>query len=128
MIFKQALVVDDDPLYRGLVNDVLSMRSIPVVSATNGAEALNLLSSTDVDLIVCDIEMPAMDGFSFHSRIRQEDRFKNTPFVFITGATDSATLGKVRQRPDVRLIRKSNIVPELFAFLDHNHRNTLQTS
>lgn len=117
-MFKRALVVDDDPLYLGLVNDVFAMRNISVITASSGTTALSLLSSTIVDLIVCDVEMPAMDGFSFHSRIREDERFRNTPFVFITGAMDPEVLGKVHQRRDARLIRKSNIVTELLKFLD----------
>jgi len=55
-----------------------------VIEASNGAEALALVSANAFDLILSDINMPVMDGLEFVRRLKEMDTAKNIPIVMIT--------------------------------------------
>lgn len=75
------LVVDDEQLYRHLLRVNLEAEGYNVASATNGEEALELMSGSQPDLVILDVMMPNLDGFSTCERIRQ---FSNVPIIMLT--------------------------------------------
>ena len=79
---RRVLVVDDSPIVRDLLSELLSSVGLTVRVAGDGAAALALLSEHPVDLIVCDVEMPVMDGFELLRRLR--DRAEQVPVVMVT--------------------------------------------
>jgi two-component system, chemotaxis family, chemotaxis protein CheY len=83
----RALIVDDSSVMRKIVERSLRQAGIElekVVEASNGAEALAALQSNMVDLILCDINMPVMDGLEFVRRVATVDSAKGVPIVMIT--------------------------------------------
>jgi DNA-binding response OmpR family regulator len=79
------LVVDDEPLYVRLLKVNLEAEGYTVVSATNGEEALDILSHESPDLIILDVIMPKLDGIKTCERIRQ---FSNVPIILLTALGD----------------------------------------
>ena len=80
------LVVDDANFIREFVRRGLTM-TIPhvvVLEAVNGRHAQDILVSKPVDLVLCDWEMPEVDGHELLSWVRSDDRFRNLPFVMVT--------------------------------------------
>lgn len=75
------LVVDDEQLYRHLLRVNLEAEDYEVITATNGEEALDMMSSAQPDLVLLDVMMPNLDGFSTCERIRQ---FSNVPIIMLT--------------------------------------------
>lgn len=67
---KHVLVVDDAALVRLFYRDTLEQAGFTVAEALNGVEALEKLLSAPVDLVIVDINMPIMDGFTFLRRLR----------------------------------------------------------
>ncbi len=94
-----ALVVEDSPTMRQLIGYALSrVAELEVVEANDGAEALEQLAHHPFDIILTDINMPVMDGFTLIRRIRADANLKEIPIVVITseGVSDKAramTLG-----------------------------------
>jgi CheY-like chemotaxis protein len=89
---RRVLVVDDSPIVRDLLSELLSSVGLEVRTAGDGAVALQSLADHPVDLIVCDVEMPVMDGFEFLRRLR--DRADRVPVVMVTtrgSVSDRAT-------------------------------------
>lgn len=80
---KTALVVDDSMLIRHSVCRFLEERGFIVESATNGVEALEVLSNFVPDLIITDLMMPRMGGLELVSRIRQLEVFVDTPIIVL---------------------------------------------
>nr|WP_295900098.1 response regulator [uncultured Bdellovibrio sp.] len=78
------LIVDDR--IDGLIalEAVLNMPDINLVKAQSGQEALDLLGHYDFGLILLDVQMPEMDGFQTAQRIRQNEKYKLTPIIFVT--------------------------------------------
>ena len=84
MTGETVLAVDDQPANLRLLDAVLSPRDYEVLTATSGQEALDLLESTPVDVVLLDVQMPGMDGCEVCRRIRQDPRTEFLPVVMIT--------------------------------------------
>ncbi|MCQ9369088.1 response regulator transcription factor [Brevibacterium sp. 50QC2O2] len=82
------LVVDDEPNIRELLSTSLRFAGFEVESAANGAEALRLAETTEPDLLVLDVMLPDMDGFTVTRRLRQAGR--HIPVVFLTARDDTS--------------------------------------
>ncbi len=77
---KTILVVDDASLVRLYYRSTLEQAGYCVVEALNGIEALEKLPALAVDLLIVDVNMPQMDGFTFLSKLRgQEGPFASIP-------------------------------------------------
>jgi two-component system chemotaxis response regulator CheY len=83
---KCVLVVDDDDTIRNLIAEVLDTAGFQVESATNGETALVIARSTRPDVIVLDLMMPIVDGWTFLQHMRKDAAVGKTP-VIITSAS-----------------------------------------
>ncbi len=80
-----ALVVEDSPTMRQLIVFALHrIRGLSVVEANDGVDALKKLASSQLDLILTDINMPIMDGLKLVRRVRSDEALKNIPIIIIT--------------------------------------------
>jgi two-component system chemotaxis response regulator CheY len=83
----RALIIDDSSVMRKIVTRSLRQAGIDlaqVLEAGNGAEALAILQESQVDLILCDINMPVMDGLEFIKHLPGVANAKDVPVVMIT--------------------------------------------
>ena len=83
----RALIVDDSSVMRKIVERSLRQAGIElsqVFEAGNGAEALAVLAENTVELILCDINMPIMDGLEFLKALPGVANAKDVPVVMIT--------------------------------------------
>lgn len=83
----RALIVDDSTVMRKIVERSLGQAGIKlteVFEAGNGAEALAVLQENRVDLVLCDINMPVMDGLEFIKQLGSVENAKGVPVVMIT--------------------------------------------
>ncbi len=83
----RVLIVDDSSVMRKIVERSLRQANIPIAQvfeAGNGEEALGVLGHDKVDLILCDINMPVMDGLEFVKHLPGVENAKGTPVVMIT--------------------------------------------
>ncbi|HYF24639.1 MAG TPA: response regulator [Baekduia sp.] len=82
------LVVDDDPIVRRLLVRRLELDGYAVTAAAGGTEALALLGSQHVDLVLLDVLMPDVDGYAVLERIRATERLRHLPVVVISAVDD----------------------------------------
>lgn len=75
------LIVDDEPLYLRLLEESLKLEKYAVLKAENGQEAIEVVSTENPDLVVMDVMMPDMDGFTACKSIRE---FSNVPIIMLT--------------------------------------------
>jgi two-component system, chemotaxis family, chemotaxis protein CheY len=83
----RVLIVDDSSVMRKIIERMLRQAGIDVkqvFEAGNGAEALSVLKDSSVDLILCDINMPVMDGLEFVKQLPGVENAKGVPVVMIT--------------------------------------------
>ena len=81
---KKALIVDDIKENLYLLESLLKAYGYKTVTANNGAEALGLALKEPPDIIIADILMPVMDGYTLCREWKKDDVLKNIPFVFYT--------------------------------------------
>jgi hypothetical protein len=89
-------LVDDNPAKRLALIAVLAPLGYEIVEADSGTAALRCVSERDFAVILLDVKMPIMDGFSTAARIRQRTESETTPIIFVTAHTgdESATIDR----------------------------------
>lgn len=86
---RVALIVDDNPMNLEVTAALLERQGFDTRTATNGAEAIETLLDTDIDLILMDCQMPVMDGIEATRRIRAlPSAHAGTPIIGLTGQSD----------------------------------------
>lgn len=81
---KSVLVIDDDITIRKLISHHLNLNNFNVHLASNSDEGFTSLKDNNIDLVLCDIMMDKMDGFTFCSLVRENEKYRSIPFVFVT--------------------------------------------
>ena len=87
---KKVMIVDDAAAIRQTVGFTLQEEGYEVVEAADGKEALGKLQQSEVDLIICDVNMPEMDGISLIKTLKGDDAYeahKFTPLIMLTTET-----------------------------------------
>ena len=79
------LIVDDEAKIREVVKEYATLNGYEVLEASNGLEALDLIESTPVDLIILDIMMPTLDGYEVCKRIKAKT---NIPVIMLSARTE----------------------------------------
>lgn len=80
---KSILIIDDEKKLLKLISMLLSKKGLNIDTATDGIEGVEKLSNRQYELIICDINMPRLDGIGVIKKARSLGI--NTPFVFFTG-------------------------------------------
>jgi CheY-like chemotaxis protein len=79
------LVVDDSMVIRHTISRFLEDRGFSVESASNGVEALEILSRVQTHLVITDMQMPAMGGSELITALKSKPETANIPIVIVTG-------------------------------------------
>jgi CheY-like chemotaxis protein len=82
---QHLLLVDGDPKSLRVMEVSLKKAGFSVTTAVNGKDALDKCQISPPDLILSDTKMPEMDGFELCRRLKEDERFRGTPFIFLTG-------------------------------------------
>src|SRR5262249_55715239 len=84
------LVVDDNESIRSEMKQLLVRNGLDLqfVEAQNGVEALKALTTSSPDLVLCDVQMPVMDGFQFLRLLRARSEFESIAVIMLTGRDD----------------------------------------
>lgn len=83
----RVLLVDDDPLQRTLIDEILESPQYEVAFAQSGKEGLSMLEEDVFDVVLTDRRMPGMDGDEFCRRVRNELAMPMQPILMVTGST-----------------------------------------
>ncbi|AZZ92203.1 MULTISPECIES: response regulator [unclassified Hahella] len=81
---KTILIIDDSISLRQMVDITLKSAGYNVIQAENGQDALGKLPDAKPSLIVCDVNMPVMDGISFVKELKSLPEYKFTPVIMLT--------------------------------------------
>jgi DNA-binding response OmpR family regulator len=85
------LIVDDDPTTCALTTTLLEREGYKTRYCTSGREALELVATLPVSLILLDVMMPGMDGFEVCTKLRTTEAGKRLPIILLTGRNDVDT-------------------------------------
>jgi len=90
---KRVLIVDDVSIIRAYVKAALKDEPLQVIEAGSGQLGLDAHAGAPADLIVCDVNMPGMDGEAFLARLREAG--DQTPVIMLTAEGDKQVVGKL---------------------------------
>ncbi len=88
---SRILVVDDDATNRNMLTSALEQFHYQTISAKNGEEALTVLNSCNIDLVLMDVRMPVMDGITALGVIRHSDNLSGMRVIAVTASISEST-------------------------------------
>lgn len=99
---KRILVIDDEIHVSKMIYSILEPKGYEVEVANNGSEGLTILKNKDIDLVICDIKMPIMDGYELADRMKEDPELMTIPIIFLTGKTseEDQILGRIKGADD----------------------------
>ncbi|MGH7143531.1 MAG: response regulator [Planctomycetota bacterium] len=89
LLRPRILVVEDDRSSRYMLQGALGARGCQVLTVENALLAMNLLEQMSFDLVLSDYRMPIIDGLAFFERLRENPKFREIPFIFLSAFADS---------------------------------------
>lgn len=93
---KTVLIVDDADIIRLLASRALKAAGYDVLEALNGIDALALLDSRTVDMVVCDFSMPVMNGIEFVKSIKSSGKHRSKPVLMLTVADEEEIVERAK--------------------------------
>jgi CheY-like chemotaxis protein len=114
---KKILIVDDDPVIRNYLNNLLKDNGYETALAEDAKQALDIVNSQEFDLITLDLEMPGEWGSRFFSRLSRDKQKKDIPVIVISGLSGNkyairkavASLSKPFDREELLKIIKETL-------------------
>ena len=91
---SKILVIDDEDSFRQVIIKFLSKQGFEVAAASDGKAGMSLAAERLPDLIVCDLNMPTMDGYEVLAALRRDPKLADIPLIFLTGQSQPS---EVRQ-------------------------------
>jgi len=112
------LIIDDDHDVCRLLGQFLGQQGYEVASAGDGREGLTATTAFNPDLIICDLDMPELDGQGVITALRQDRRLSEIPVIVFSGSTDRDQIrGSINSGGDDYLTKPPNL-PELLAAIN----------
>ncbi len=120
------LLVDDEDEVRKVTSMMLELLGYSVVSARDGADALEKLQEHkhDISLVLMDLSMPVMDGEETFIEMRKKD--KNIPVIIATGHSDTATTDRISSLNVDGIVNKPYLMDELVEVIESKKREINQ--
>jgi len=115
------LVVDDSPSLVSYLRDALSAAKYAVLTAGNGREAVSVIKSGKVDIILCDLQMPEMDGKKLRKKLLANSRFCKIPFVAMSTHDTVENYNAMRELKAAAFLTKPFNPEQLFILLNRLH-------
>ena len=113
---RKILVVDDSTVARKVIKTFITKSKIEVLEADNGEVALHLLAHHKVDLVVCDLNMPEINGLELIAKLKQNPGTMRIPVAMITSESSFKTIEKAKELGVVAFLVKP---------ISHDQINTL---
>jgi signal transduction histidine kinase len=115
---KRILVIEDDAAVRGLIIDTIRFKGWEVIDAADGEAGLGKAQNEMPDLILCDIQMPKMDGYAVLQAVRENPVTAPIPFIYLTGLGEKPKVRKAMESGADDYLVKPFTIQELIAAVD----------
>ena len=112
---KEVLLVEDNEMNQELALDLLSKKGIITTIANHGKEALELLQEKEFDLVLMDIQMPVMDGYTATKKIREQEKFRDLAILAMTANAMSEDIKQAKESGMNDHIAKPIVPSEMFS-------------
>lgn len=109
------LVTDDNVLDNAILRNYLYKERVNIISALNGREALDMVESRNVDIIILDLVMPVLDGYGFLEEFSKTPFYKEIPIIIASGI----------EHEDIEKVFQYDIYDFIFKPLNHTNKFVL---
>jgi two-component system alkaline phosphatase synthesis response regulator PhoP len=107
----KVLIVDDEPNNVDFLEQALEDSGYQLITAANGQEALTKIQSEQPDLILLDLNMPVMDGFTVLAKVKEDPDLRDIPVIIISSEQESKSVVKgIKQGAEDYLTKPVNAV------------------
>src|SRR5436190_6217422 len=89
---RKVLVIDDTEDIRYIISETLNLFGFTVLTAEDGVSGVKMAQEQLPDLVICDINMPNLDGYGTLTAMREHEATASMPFIFLTGATEKSDM------------------------------------
>jgi signal transduction histidine kinase len=89
---KKVLVIDDTEEIRIIISESLNLFGFSTLTAEDGSSGIEMARKNKPDLIICDINMPNVDGYATLTAVREDESTATIPFIFLSGASDKINM------------------------------------
>ncbi|MGK7901285.1 MAG: response regulator [Hormoscilla sp.] len=100
------LLIEEEQMLRNDLCEMLEAEEFNVIGAEDGLVGLQLAKHLHPDLILCDINMPNLNGYGLLHIIREDASLKNTPFIFLTSKSDQGNSSQSMDLSDNDYVNK----------------------
>ena len=112
------MTIEDDVLLRETLTEILEVHGHTVFQAEDGVDGVELFSKTNPDLVLCDINMPKMDGFEVLNKIKNLVGASTfPPFIFLSAKTEPENIKHALSLGAVDFVSKPYSAPELLKLI-----------
>lgn len=105
------LIVEDDAFLSSMYADKFQTEGFDVATATNGTDALKTASERVPDIILLDVMLPQMDGFSVLEQLKNEEKTKNIPVLLLTNLSQKEDVERGQQLGAADFLIKAHFMP-----------------
>lgn len=113
------LTIEDDVLLRETLTEILEVYGHTVIQAENGEEGVRMFSKTIPDLLLCDVNMPKMNGFEVLEKIKMlVSASEFPPFIFLSAKTEQKNIKRGLDLGAVDFVSKPYSASELLKLID----------
>ncbi|MGM0482602.1 MAG: response regulator [Patescibacteria group bacterium] len=112
---KKIMWVEDDPELNNIMQRWLSRYDVDIVHATNGTDALEMIGKERPDILLLDIMLPDIDGFSILEKIKNESTLKDIPVILFSNLSQEEDVNRGYKLGASRFIVKSTVFLENLA-------------
>lgn len=109
------LIIDDNDDYRAGFKEILELEQYTTLEAKNGLIGLHMIRQYSPTLIICDVDMPVMNGMELLRVVKSDPVYAKTPFIIITGHRDEIILNKSRHLGVDGYLTKPVAIPEFLS-------------
>ena len=113
------LTIEDDVLLRETLTEILEVYGHTVVQAEDGEDGIDMFRESSPDLVLCDINMPKMDGFEVLKKLKViVGEADMPPFIFLSAKTEKKNIQHALDLGAVDFVSKPYSAPELLKLID----------
>jgi CheY-like chemotaxis protein len=112
---RHVLIVDDNTQLAWFFQEILKLHGYDATVLADGAAALKFVLAHHTDAVVCDLQMPQLEGDLFYATVERTQPALARRFIFITGVADDARFQKFVSTVDAPVLRKPVAVETLLA-------------
>ncbi|WP_413171534.1 EAL domain-containing protein [Anabaena azotica] len=110
---NKILIIEDDSIMREIIQQILDIDGFSTITAENGWQGLQMIEQYQPDLIICDVMMPRLDGYSLIQTLRQNPITATIPFIFLTAKVERCDLRQAMELGADDYLTKPFEAPEL---------------